>query len=476
MKRLQSGVVKTDNESESSEASAVITSPQEDDEAVASDDDNEENTKGSGWQQWFKTFIKTPNDEDSRPLRACIKWALEHSTQRQQPFPMLVFVRQVSNNHPRYPKPIRRFRAIEINRFIDEHIDICDAARHFDEVIVGDAPCKCYCDFEVEFSDEWARKHNCGSLAALLEQRGAATIAEVREALDASARQLIAQIVQHHHNHQQTTVRPFITVSHKVSKWSMHVVFVNSLWAHAGHIGAYVKRVVRESKDLLVPLYVDMQVYGKNRSMRMYRATKPDEPGRSLLQEGESRDAPVQRGALLDSLITAIPIGDDGKYVTSTYLLSRGEGALAELGLPAPLTDSDFRQASSGVAAAVNYHQSPPSLSVDPSIGELVRNWLGERARMATEIDVFGKFIVRLNQNYCAIAGYEHDNPRSYIVVNLLRQMWRHDCFSPTCKAAWKKKGDAVWSWLPAAMQVVCDQFRDESMLGERFASLRVDE
>jgi hypothetical protein len=239
-----------------------------------------------------KVFTKTPNDDNLRPLADCIAWALAHCTQHDRAVPMFVFVRLkledggVRGRQRQTPFVRREYLACRIDDFF---LDFCarrnDSMRHLDEVNVGDAPCKAYCDFECELTDEWAQKRKFANLAALLQHCGVATVDEMRLALESSAQRLIDTIAAHH---APTAVSPFVTVSHKPSKWSMHVVFLNSLWAHAGHVGAFIKRLVRESDDPLLPLYVDTQVYGNNRCMRMYRSSKPLEPHRSLVRIDET--------------------------------------------------------------------------------------------------------------------------------------------------------------------------------------------
>jgi hypothetical protein len=413
-------------------------------------------------------FTKTPNDDNSRPLSECIAWALKHSSEA---FPMLVYV-QLSLDVRGRQFVRRDFWALDINEFL--YRGGSDQYRHYDEVIVADAPCKAYCDFECEFTDEWARKRQFANLAALLQHCGVATVNELRLALDKSARRLIDEIVAHHHSSGATDrpVESFETVSHKQTKWSMHVVFVNSLWAHAGHVGAFIERVVRESDDPLVRLYVDTQVYGNNRCLRMYRSTKPDEPERSLLRAHDKVTDRIDRNALRDSLVTAIRIGDSDsgsrQYVTSAYLRSRGgEAALAELGLPAPLTDSEYRERAPSRVQSVRAAGCVDDGVVGEATAAAIRASFPQYTvrKFLSNVDS-GLITVDLCERRCAIANRDHKTPRSFIVIDMLARQWRHGCFSRDCKVQ-----RCQWSALPTSMTAACDEYRRP--LAECFASLR---
>lgn len=416
----------------------------------------------------LKTFSKTRNDDASHPLQECIDWARQRGVQRGQSFPMLIRVRLSLNAKKSYV--CREYIAHYIRDFLLDQ-PTSASPRHYDEVIVADAPCKCYCDFEVEFTDEWARKRKHASLAALLQHCGAATIEELRRALDASAERLSEQIAAHHHNRGQVAVAPFVTVAHKASKWSLHVVFVDSLWAHSRHVGAFVSRLVRESADPLVPLYVDTQVYGRNHSMRMYRSSKPAEPEREFLRQHETPATRVDRHALLDSLITAFRVGDDD-YVTSVYLQAGAGGrSWEELGLPTPLTDRDCQQqqARSVISRPLSSTQTR-SVGVDESVAAAIRECFQPYTiSKVTAYGEYGYVTANIRELYCAIAGREHTKtPHSYIVVDLLKRRWRLACFSRECAV------HRLWQRLPESMTAVCEQYRREWPLAECFESLEL--
>lgn len=426
-----------------------------------------------------KSFKKKPNDDNSRPLADCIAWALAHCTQHGHVMPMLVFVQLAlddggrSRGQNQTPKIRREYLAYRIDSFF---LDFCrgrnDSTRHLDEVIVGGAPCKAFCDFEFELTDEWAQKRKFATLAALLQHCGVATVDEMRLALETSAQRLIDTIVAHHA--PTAEVRPFITISHKPSKWSMHVVFVNSLWAHAGHVGALIKRLVRESDDPLLPLYVDTQVYGKNRCMRMYRSSKPAEPQRSLLRIGETAAARVDEQTVLDSLITVFRTGDN-KLVTSTYLASHGDRpmveVLAELGLPMAMTDHEWTETTGGASSArQSTTRSAATTTIDESIAAAIRFSfpLFTPYRFSENV-ADGTIKVDIRERHCAIAGRPHDTQGIYIVVDLIAREWRHGCYSDNCK-------HQRWQWwsLPPSMSTACDEYRRTWPMAECFPSLKV--
>jgi hypothetical protein len=413
----------------------------------------------------LKKFSKIRSDDASHPLQECIDWARQHRMQHGRSFPMLIHVRLSLNAKQTYV--CREYIAHYIDYFLLDH-PTSAAPRHYDEVIVADAPCKCYCDFEVEFTDEWARKRKHASFAALLQHCGAATIEELRGALDASAERLREQIVVHHHDRGQVAVAPFVTVAHKASKWSMHVVFVDSLWAHSRHVGAFVSRLVRESADPLVPHYVDTQVYGRNHAMRMYRSSKPAEPEREFLRQHETLATRIDRQALLDSLITAFRVGDDD-YVTSVYLQAGAGGrSWEELGLPAPLIDRDCQQQERSLISRPLSSTTTKSVGVAESVAAAIRECFQPYTiSKVTACGEYGYVTANIRELYCAIAGREHtETPHNYIVVDLLKRRWRHACFSRECAER------RLWHPLPESMTAVCEQYRREWPQAECFESL----
>lgn len=425
-----------------------------------------------------QAFKKMPNDADSHPLDTCIAWALAHCTQHDRTLPMLVFVRLELDDggrgrrrqRQRQPPFIRRvFWSCAIGEFFYEFVrSRSDSTRHLDEVIVGGAPCKAYCDFECELTEEWAQKRKFANLDALLQHCGVATVDEMRQALESSAQRLIDTIAMHH---APTAVRPFITVSHKPTKWSMHVVFVNSLWAHSGHVGAFIKRLVRESDDPLLPLYVDTQVYGNNRCMRMYRSSKPLEPQRSLLRIDETAAARLDEPTLLDSLITVFRTGDN-KLVTSTYLASHGEAeVLAELGLPMAMTDHEWTETGSGARSSrQSTTRAPTTTTIDDNVAAAIRFSFQHFIPYSFNENVAeGTIKVDIGERHCAIAGRPHNTRDVYIVVDMIAREWRHACHSEWCKRQrWQ------WQALPSSMSAACDEYRRTWPMAECFPSLKV--
>lgn len=428
-----------------------------------------------------KAFRKESKDDGTRPLSECYSWARAHCLQRddrgtEHLMPMLVHVRQCGDSRP-YTPILREYVACELEAFYTYYRECGnDTERHCDEVI-GLGPCKAYCDFELEFDDAKMRRHGYSGVAEMLQKHGCAKVDDMRALLEASSDKMIAEIVKFHKEAAGVDVQPFITLAHKASKWSKHVVFVNSVWRNATHFGSFMKRLMRTTRlvDPLVTLYVDTQVYGRFRCMRMYRSSKLKEPQRSLLQVNEAPASKIDPLTLLNSLITVIPLppgradeedDDDSPdvpmpppapqqtiYVTTAYL-DRYPDMIRQCGLR-PIEDVEARglEFVCGTDADGETHNefSPLTDEFRAIVQSHFMVMDPDRCKW-NEFDCLVRIDCRALD--CAILRGRHDTPRTYLEIDMHRRMYRQCCHSVHCQ-----RRPTPWMPVESALADYCRDF-----------------
>ena len=281
---------------------------------------------------------------------------------------------------------------------------------------------------------------------------------------------------------------PYVTSAHKATKWSKHVVFCNSLWRNAMHFRAYMKRLKDRVSvsDKLVAEYVDMQVYGRFRCMRMNRSSKLKEPGRSLLridEQGtllETATSPIVQANLISSMITVIPLpqsraGQEAICVT-TVLLDRFPDMIAKLGL-APLESPDV-SVSRLVASHISDSTTPIEDDEEASarvISPVDRDFkMGFRLHFAHYKPYLFRWIdreclvrVECDSRQCVILGDAHGSNHVYIEIDILRCLWRHGCHSERCR-----RTPTEWRETPENLSRLCRTFNTRWRYNARFAAL----
>lgn len=411
-----------------------------------------------------KTFETEFGTDAERPLDRAYAWALQHCSQvpaRDELLtPMLMIVEQFPDPRDK-AKVFRRYIATTLPSFWAYYTGLgIDAKRHCDEVI-GDGPCKAYCDFEYE------------DKGAMEAETGYADFATLVAALNTSARRLTDEIVRYHHETHGVEVRPFITVAPKAKKWSMHVVFVGSLWRNARHVGAYMRRLKEQVviKDALVAVYFDMQVYGRRRCMRLYRSSKLLEPARSLRQPDESVQAAISDSDMLASLITVFPAsipeeapdGTEPLYVTTTFL-ERFPEMIAEMGFR-PIESADvstssllgrysdedtFERITGNDGGVVPY--SP----LDAQFKTTFRLHFAHYKAYAFKWDEREAMVrIECNSRQCVIAERTHEGNHVYLDIRALRGEWRHGCHDVVCA----RHGPTNWRSLQSDLAKICADY-----------------
>jgi hypothetical protein len=425
-----------------------------------------------------KTFDFDFAPDAARPLDTAYAWALKHCSQMQEKdemlTPMVLLVEQFP--HPRQKdRVLRRYIATTLPSFWPYYTDLGnDTKRHCDEVI-GDGPCKAYCDFEYEDEGEMEAETGYTDFAALVV------------ALEASAALLIDEVVKFHFETHGVDARPFITRAPKAKKWSMHVVFDGTLWRNARHVGAYMRRLKEQLviRDALVAVYFDMQVYGRRRCMRLYRSSKLLEPGRSLRQFGERAEAPIEERDMLASFITVFPApvpegapdGTEPLYVTTTFL-ERFPEMIVEMGFQ-PLesadvntsslvdryTEEDVFERSTGNDNGADVPHSP----LNRAFKAAFRLHFSHYKAYAFKWDERGGMIrVECNSRQCVIAERTHDGNHIYLDIDVLRSEWRHGCHDMVCA----RHGPTHWRSLPPELAALCGNYVHEWRFIDQFPEL----
>lgn len=447
------------------------------------------------------TFRKEPGNEDSHPLHECYAWARNHCIQSasaadealdsvdksqesadadsddagdEQITPMIVFTNQYGDALPDTPT-FREFVASTISSFISYYVNAKPADRHCDE-IVGLGPCKAYCDLELEFDEGKARRLGYASVDDMLHKHGCADRNEMRAKLEESSDKWIEHVRADLQEKHGTPVKPVLTKAHKESKWSKHVVFAGSLWRNTAHLGAYIRRKVRELSvnDPLVRLYVDTVVYSRFRAMRMYRSSKLKEPHRALLlANGKERQSDaIDTQVLIDSLITVIPIppppsAEEGEeeaaaasggayepmYTTTTFL-DRYPEMIRAFGMQ-PLESADVltsRLLSSIGAGPVGSSDefsvladtgaNDPCSPADVEFRRAFRKHFGHLKPYAFKwVERRALIVIECKTHQCVILGGAHENNHIYIELDVLQRVWRYACHSDRCinrPTAWR--------------------------------------
>lgn len=461
-----------------------------------------------------KSFIKDPGNEESHPLHECYKWARDHCIQSAAPereelsnsqsdsdgekeerlhendeddeqiTPMIVFQKQYGDAMPDTPT-FREFVASTISSFISYYMNAKPTDRHCDE-IVGLGPCKAYCDLELEFDDGKARRLGYADMADLLRKHGCADRAAMRAELEVSSAKWIEHVRADLEAKHGTPVKCVLTKAHKESKWSKHVVFVGSLWRNTAHLGAYMRRKVRElsGADPLVRLYVDTVVYSRFRAMRMYRSSKLKEPHRSLLlaDGSEKQTDAVDAQVLLDSLITVIPLpppppppaAADGEeaptsepmYTTTTFL-DRYPEMIRAFGMQ-PLESADVltsRLLSSIGAGPVGSSEefsvladtgtNDPCSPASAEFRRTFRKHFGHLKPYAFKwVERRALLVIECKTHQCVILGGEHENNHIFIELDVLQRVWRYACHSDRCVSR-----PTPWRDLYPDLDALCAEF-----------------
>ncbi len=402
------------------------------------------------------TFDKAGGEQ---PLARCVAWAFEHLVQGDTKLtPMVVVSEEVKRGG-------RRYFALSRQALHHYHSSFAsNAQRHLHEVVPKNSPCRLYCDFEYKMDGEVSVEE--------LERDSKKLISLMR----ASAReQFGAKLV------------PFVTQSHKTSKWSKHVVFSGAIWRSSADCAAFVRALVDEKKRF--SRFVDVGVYGGNHCMRMLHSSKLDEPNRSLkvcershpglvLDAEQLLERSLISGFDLDSYTMrrrALDLADD-EWASSIFISHFFDQMHTESDEPLRLIEHPEARRSTSASSDESVSMSDSTNSLMKSsaggasfIDHLSHEKCGELSRpqvIADAATLFGTetfahlkpqkfhavpdttlFVLSCESHDCTIAQRRHKKNHIFILIDATRQRWRQQCHNEQCRRQLSISPESRWNY-----------------------------
>jgi len=330
----------------------------------------------------------------------------------------------------------------------------------FNEIVITDAPCKTFAEFDFKKYDEYASfgASSIGEMTTLLE----AMFARFTEFL---VGKLNALLQSHGFTRAPLSPRTDVVVltAHRVGKWSVHLIIDPPLdsesvaWRTMDECGNFIGDVVNEFNEPLATLTLDQSVYSNNHALRIYRASKPEEPERIL------RDVQNQRYSetlMIRSLISCLRVKRTRLPPAVTHLHKQDEYEQFVLLSSAfvgrhELLGDDWRMItyagsnSSSIARAARITVGKRTNSRRAAAGS-------DRVRAICESPEFAAYsprgtlietsmrqaIISCNTNRCELRGGEHKDTHFpvYLELDMLQRRWRQSCMSGNCN-----RSNAVW-------------------------------
>lgn len=384
--------------------------------------------------------------EADKPLERCRNWVRDNCIQSKRHMPMMVVAFETEAGG-------REFMAgthDSIWNVTRQAGAESDGERRMHEVVLC-GPCRLYCDFEVEFA--------AGELRS-----GAAEMR--RRSLHESALRFIDALAEQAQSKYGVSLTPFIMHSPKETKWSLHVVFDGAVWRDSAHCRAFVFAVAAALKpvDALIEKYVDLGVYDRNHSLRMYRSTKLDEPERSVvaLDGANPSHEPIDRALWLRSLITLFPFRAGPHTMATTGYLMRhydelvlqypeaidkllehegaaGHSAAKKTTATAKMGDKDsFIRISLGAddsaaASAANEQLIAALREARPLLLQSLAAYHPDSNGVNLSLE-YNNISMAVSSRYCEILGAEHRHKHVFLIVDFLRGAYRQACWDVDCR------------------------------------------
>lgn len=396
-----------------------------------------------------KSQVFKSQGNGDEPQRRCFEWVDEHTVQCGQVTPMLVIAIE-TETHSRY------YMAGTADALWDATRRLSDEQRRWHEVI-GKGPCRLYADLECEFQ---RAEIECGKAQEKAEQ------------LTAEMHRFLETVLHRARERYSVELKPLLMQSHKASKWSIHIVFDGAVFRDNTHAGAFVLECARYHPSLRD--YVDAGVYNRNHPLRMYRATKLDEPHRPvvMLDGSNAPPAPLDKQLWLGSLITHFVF--DKVPTTGTFLAMYYADMEHTSPPPPPLYEHEDagalavnrRPASTGAgkksdgggfgdsdAAPATSKLSLVRLSTAASdASSIVLRYFADRlAASVSLMDDKPLALIECRTRQCEIKGAEHKSARTYVMLDFARDSWQARCRSLNCLAlqndAGANNGVAQLAW-----------------------------
>lgn len=382
----------------------------------------------------------------------CAQGAPGSAVEEQDLYPMLMIAKQKPYKDPKTGtiKGRRTFVALcttMLEKFFASFGS--EGARHLDEVIPADAPCKFALDCDWKVS-----KHGLA---------GRATEAQLFADLDADFAALVARVVTLIAERYSVHVEPCISTACTAGKWSMHAVFYGAVWKSAAHCGALARELrdadvercggVRERS--LVYQYVDVGIYQTNHSLRMYRSSKVDEPSRAFRRADELADAPLDVEFLRKSTITLfqVPGAEGGQVHDVTSLFARRFSSILQLKfLEHPNANNSERSVAVARPRALQAVSSSSGGAGNAWTRAFVQAFRSRGAYQAEPELEQGRMRLRCINHECAIRGGAHTKENIFLQIDLIECVWRQNCFNPVCR-----KTPTKWRPLTEELALLCE-------------------
>lgn len=333
----------------------------------------------------------------------------------------------------------------------------------FNELVPADTPCKTFAEFDFKDFDN-------------LQQHGAADATEMITLLEAMFGRFVEELIvrlngvlQAAGSERTLSVGADVVVltAHRQGKWSAHVIVDPPLseesvaWRTTRDCGNFVDSVVTSLSDALTTFTTDMSVYSDNHALRIYRASKPDEPARVL----RDKQPAYSEETMLRSLVSCIRVKRD-RLATSLYRQDEGDFIVLTSALigaqPELLRDGNgwrfltFNGGSSATKRAARFTISKyASRGYSSSTSARIRTICSAeqlrayvpRGSLATADS--RRAIAACNTHYCELRQGEHGKNHFpvYVELDMHEFRYRQSCMSGTCdrsKAQWHNMDDEL--------------------------------
>lgn len=429
-----------------------------------------------------------------RALAEARAWIESKSAQGDVQVPFLLMA--VERSAPGVAKSWRSYSVCELRTFLD---DMAHAQAnggeppHLHELVLAGAPCKTYAEFDFKKFNE-------------LEKFGATDRAEMVVMLDAMLERFLEFMLGRLNDLLKTfesevvltrAENVVLLTAHKASKWSVHVIVDTPLscesvvWASTRDCGNFITDTRIEFNEPLAAEALDESVYSDNHTLRIYRASKVDEPERILRDADAPADAGYVEETMLASLVSAIRVNRsrlDEDRVSNLHNQNDGDdtsaplviltSAFIELFKPFPVDgdESSWRPLTfngvsrserlSDMCVARKRTRSVPSSALVAQICAAPQLAPYEPRRWFSVVS--SSFVtIACERKFCELRRAEHGLQREpgqragsaspvYLSLDMVNRQWRQLCWSAKCKAA---NADAVWRPMDEQLGALCDRY-----------------
>ncbi|KAA8496350.1 DNA-directed primase/polymerase protein [Porphyridium purpureum] len=361
----------------------------------------------------------------------------------------------------------RRFIVATYREFVRRYAQLWreqgSPACHFYELIPANHPCKLYLDVEFRRCSDGVNVAGPASQSALetssqLLLPRASNVASA-PTLVLRLGEIIQELLQEVYKVDELACRKMMILdSSTPSKFSVHLIFPDVVFASNGAMGEFVELVQAHSPELWLEQddgtaahIIDMGVYSRNRCFRMLGSTKHGKQAALSLCQTQVGDAYVplpsfSQDDLLRSLVCNVPVDllclapkrclgtvrpDSGRSSAGSRAMMKANGTIPASHTSSaapPSTLAPARKENPDIDAFVSTliwinrdassHEAPRITRVIPLGDAQLAYWIGGGYR------------------FCARIERHHKSNGVVIVCDLARRLWFQRCFDPDCRAA----------------------------------------